>query len=119
MQQELENVVASGQYLPISLSEVARRCGCHNETLRRYNPVACDVIRARYQAYLHQEKDQRLQDIGNKFRSIGRQLRSQGIRFTQREVRKHFSQRRLFSRQKVRDLYQQVRFELEREISLV
>ena len=56
VQQELQNTLASEQYPPDSLAEVARRCGCLCDTLRRCNPAACEEISARYRAYLHQKK---------------------------------------------------------------
>jgi hypothetical protein len=115
VQQELENVVASGQYSPISLTEVARRCGCHNQTLRQCDPAACDVISARYQAYMHLKKEQRLCAMGDTFKCIGRLFRSQGIAFSHRQVARHLAQRRLFSTKEVRDLFRQVRLELEME----
>ena len=119
VQQELQHIAASEQYPPVSLSAVTRRFSCHRRTLRQCNPAACDVISARYQAYMHQKKEQRLRDMGEKFRIVGRQFRSQGIAFSHRQVARHLAQRRLFSSKEVRDLFRQVRLELEREISLV
>ena len=65
IQLELQSTAASKQYPPIPLTEVARRCGFHSQTLRRRNPAACDAISARYRAYIRQEKDQRLRSLGD------------------------------------------------------
>ncbi len=65
IQHEIQNIAPSEQYPPIPLMEVARRCGCHLQTLRRCNPAACDAISARYRAYTRQEKDQRLRSLGD------------------------------------------------------
>ena len=64
---------------------------------------------------MHQKKEQRLRDMGEKFRIVGRQFRSQGIAFSHRQVARHLAQRRLFSSKEVRDLFRQVRLELEME----
>ena len=79
------------------------------------NPAACDAISARYRAYVRLEKEQRLRDLGDTFSSVGRQFRSQGIAFSHRQVARHLGQRRLFNSKEVRDLFRQVRLELEME----
>jgi hypothetical protein len=76
VQVELQNTLAREKYPPSSLTEVARQCGCHNQTLRRCNPAACDAISGRYRAYVRQMKEQRLRDLGDTFRHVGRQFRS-------------------------------------------
>lgn len=109
----LENVLASEEYPPASLSEVARRLGYATHTLAKYNPTACHEISVRYQAHWRQRKEQRLADIGKEIREIALHLRSQGIRLTEKRIHQRLAQPGNCRDPRVRELTRQVISKLE------
>lgn len=109
----LEKALASEEYPPPSLAEVARRLGYRYGVLYQCHQVACYAISARYKTYLHQQRESRLQRCRTEIQQIATQLRMLGISPSPKRIAAYLSQPSILREPKVREILRDVCRELE------
>ena len=74
----LERELSQSDHRPISVSEIARRLGCHRRVLYKYFPNLCSAIAAIYQNYLQQSHQENVNYCCQQVREIVTQLYAEG-----------------------------------------
>jgi transcriptional regulator with XRE-family HTH domain len=74
----LERELSQSDHRPISVSEIARRLGCHRRVLYKYFPNLCSAIAAIYQNYLQQLHQENVNYCCQQVREIVAQLYAEG-----------------------------------------
>ena len=108
----LEETLASEEYPPLPLAEVARRLGHQQVELYKIHRTACYQISARYRAYLQQRKETRMQGYRDEIRQIALELRAQNVSLTRKHIAPHLAQPAILRDPKIRELLEEVCREL-------
>jgi DNA-binding XRE family transcriptional regulator len=74
----LERELAESEHPPISVSEIARRLGCHRRVLYKYFPDLCSAIAAIYKNYRQQSHLENVNYCCQQVRGIVAQLYAEG-----------------------------------------
>lgn len=90
--QALERIVADNEQPPPSLRTIGRRIGYTSQVLSRCHPPACREIVQRYNTYVQQRKEARLQRVQEEIQQAVLQLRSQGLPLSQKRISPLLSQ---------------------------
>jgi len=108
IRQELEKVLVSDEYPPISLTEVTRRLGYGRLRLHQCHPSACHVIVQRHKDYIQQRKEIRMQGYREEIRQIALRLRREGVTLTRKHIMSQLSQPAMMRNLEVRELVDEV-----------
>jgi transcriptional regulator with XRE-family HTH domain len=109
----LEQILASQEYPPLSLGEVARQLGQRYDILYKVHPVACHEIAARHKSYLQQRKETQLQRFQEEIRQAALQLLASGISPTLKRIAPQLSQPGILRSPQVRQYLHEICQEVE------
>lgn len=112
LHQLLENILASNEQPPPSLTEVARRLGHEPSFLYQFAQTLSHEISARFQSYRHQRKEARMQSYREEIRTIAHQLQAQGLPLTYARLQPHLVHPGILRDSNIREMFREIRQEL-------
>ena len=105
--------ILSGEEEPVpSMKEVARRLGYHPQSLARRHREVCHAISARYQAYLHKRREERLQRQRDEIRQATLKVAASGQSLRRKHVAAHLSKPGNFRDPEMRAVLREILLEL-------
>ena len=108
IKQELDKVLASDEYPPISLTEVTRRLGYERQRLYQCHSSACHFIVQRYKDYIQQRKETRMQGHREEIKQIAFQLRREGVTLTRKHILSQLPHPAIMRNPEVRELVDEI-----------
>jgi len=109
----LDQVARSSEQPPLTLVQLAKRCGRTHPILYRIHPAACHTIVARYKTYVQHRKGARLQRFREEIWQIALKLHADGEPLTQKGIARALSQAGSLRDPRVRAMLKEICHELE------
>lgn len=112
LKEKLENILASNENPPPSLSEVRRRIGIDYSTVKKFCPELCSQIVDKHREYTSYMHNENIKTILREIKEIVRTLNSKGVYPSPSKLNKHLSKPAYLKNPKIYAAYKEMLDEL-------